>query len=260
MTTSGHRRPTRRSRSIPDDLAEMFATAPWWAPFAALGAVVAGLPAAANAAHLPWSITEPFLVVATVLVGLTGIRGQVEKQRLRRLLRATRRLEDLRALSWRAFEDLVLAAYRARGWNASLTTDGADGGVDVILQKGRKSVFVQCKHWRSETVGVGAIRELKGSMAAEGVEDGIFVATASFSAEARRWAGDNGIALVDGPSLLRLLPPNIVRSPIPGRSAPPAPPSCPRCHEQMVMRRGARGTFWGCRRFPSCRGTVNIAR
>jgi restriction system protein len=266
MTTSRHRRPARRSSGLLDDVAAMFAHAPWWAPLATLGVLLAGLAEAAHAARWPWSTTEPVLMVVAVLVGLTGIMGQLEKQRLRKLLLTTRRLEDLRALSWRAFEDLVLATYRARRWNGSLTSDGADGGVDIILRKGNKTVYVQCKHWRTETVRVGPIRELKGSMASEGVSDGIFVATGSFSTEARRWAQDNGISVVDGPSLLRLLDsvrPNVKdyeQRHIPGRSTPPAPPSCPRCHEQMVMRRGPRGAFWGCRRFPSCRGTVNVAQ
>jgi hypothetical protein len=30
---------------------------------------------------------------------------------------------------------------------------------------------------------------------------------------------------------------------------------CPRCDGPMVARDGPRGRFWGCRRFPNCRGT-----
>lgn len=30
---------------------------------------------------------------------------------------------------------------------------------------------------------------------------------------------------------------------------------CPRCNSQMVLRNGRRGEFYGCSRFPRCRGT-----
>jgi len=36
-------------------------------------------------------------------------------------------------------------------------------------------------------------------------------------------------------------------------------PLCPRCSSQMVLRSGTRGHFYGCSRFPRCRGTRNIS-
>jgi len=30
---------------------------------------------------------------------------------------------------------------------------------------------------------------------------------------------------------------------------------CPECNEKMVSRKGQYGTFWGCSKFPNCRGT-----
>lgn len=32
---------------------------------------------------------------------------------------------------------------------------------------------------------------------------------------------------------------------------------CPRCNSSMVLRNGPRGQFYGCSRFPHCRGTRN---
>jgi hypothetical protein len=31
--------------------------------------------------------------------------------------------------------------------------------------------------------------------------------------------------------------------------------SCPRCSSPMILRNGSRGQFYGCSRFPRCRGT-----
>lgn len=35
-------------------------------------------------------------------------------------------------------------------------------------------------------------------------------------------------------------------------------PNCPRCGSPMRLRSGSRGRFWGCSRYPRCRGTRNI--
>ena len=34
--------------------------------------------------------------------------------------------------------------------------------------------------------------------------------------------------------------------------------TCPRCNSRMILRNGRRGKFYGCSRFPYCRGTRNI--
>lgn len=35
-------------------------------------------------------------------------------------------------------------------------------------------------------------------------------------------------------------------------------PKCPHCSSTMVKRKGKKGAFWGCSRFPKCRGTRDI--
>jgi very-short-patch-repair endonuclease len=34
--------------------------------------------------------------------------------------------------------------------------------------------------------------------------------------------------------------------------------SCPRCESKMILRKGKRGPFYGCSKFPYCRGTKNV--
>lgn len=38
-----------------------------------------------------------------------------------------------------------------------------------------------------------------------------------------------------------------------------AVPNCPQCGTPMVKRNGYKGLFWGCPKYPNCRGTRNIA-
>src|SRR4029077_2814768 len=35
---------------------------------------------------------------------------------------------------------------------------------------------------------------------------------------------------------------------------------CPRCRSRMAIRDRGNGPFWGCARYPMCRGTRDIAR
>lgn len=57
--------------------------------------------------------------------------------------------------------------------------------------------------------------------------------------------------------------PRPARTPTRSMASPTSTPSCPRCGSRMVMRLARRGRnagnhFWGCSRFPSCRGTQNL--
>lgn len=60
----------------------------------------------------------------------------------------------------------------------------------------------------------------------------------------------------------RPVPPPV--APIPPTSPTPRPraagrtPSCPTCGSAMHRRSGRYGAFWGCSRYPTCRGTRNI--
>ena len=35
-------------------------------------------------------------------------------------------------------------------------------------------------------------------------------------------------------------------------------PVCPECQGEMVLREGRFGSFWGCRSYPTCAGSMNI--
>ena len=64
-----------------------------------------------------------------------------------------------------------------------LHADGADGGVDLILERPGERVLVQCKHWKAWKVGVQTIRELFGVMTLKGASGGIVATTGRFPVE-----------------------------------------------------------------------------
>jgi restriction system protein len=176
----------------------------------------------------------------------------------------------LKEMSWQEFELVVGEAFRLQGYSVVENGGGgADGGVDLVLNKGGEKFFVQCKQWRALKVGVTVIRELYGVMAADAAIGGFVVTCGQFTEEAKAFAKGRNIRLIDGRELE-----NLIRRTRRGAatSAAPAPApvnsgvavhSCPVCGKSMVARTAQRGAnagkkFWGCASYPSCRGTVSM--
>ncbi|MDQ7991266.1 MAG: restriction endonuclease [Propionicimonas sp.] len=179
--------------------------------------------------------------------------------------------EWLRGLDWRQFEALVARAYEAHGFGVTRTQDGADGGIDLVLTRGGERWFVQCKHWKAWKVGASVVREMRGLIAHHGASGGIVVTSGRFSEDAYAFARESGIQLVGGPATLALVTtgqlPNASllggTAPVGVATASPqvGAPLCPVCAGPMALQRARRGThkgeaFWGCARYPSCRGMV----
>jgi restriction system protein len=164
---------------------------------------------------------------------------------------------SITALSWRDFERLVGASFERDGFAVTHTGGGgADGGVDLVLTKGRESTLVQCKQWRAQKVGVRTVRELYGVMAARGAAHGIVVSAGDFTPDAREFVSGRNIDLLNGSALAAML--GEVDSAKPA-GVPADPPACPRCGSRMVERVARKGSsagqvFWGCETFPRCRG------
>tara|TARA_R110001583_G_scaffold124563_1_gene275958 strand:- start:133 stop:582 length:450 start_codon:yes stop_codon:yes gene_type:complete len=142
---------------------------------------------------------------------------------------------------------------------------GADGGIDVTLKKDGKLFLVQCKHWKTQRVGVAVIREFFGVMTAAKAAGGFVVTSGDFTSEAKVFADRQGIKLINGDSLESLLSSRrkevVELAPVPSISTPTVP-TCPTCNSGMIKRLAKRGanagnSFWGCSRYPACRGIRN---
>jgi len=288
----------KQKTSILDDLQHFFVAVPWW-----VGPIVAVaiygllrfmippiLPSVFPAGTSPTSavmnktfvqILGPVSVAvapwAACLVLLVWLVSLIQKRKRRGLLNRTKELEDVRALPWEQFELLVGEYYRRRGFMVEERGGASpDGGIDIVLKKGGRTILVQCKHWKVLKVGVRPVRELLGVMSHECANGGILVTSGQFSAEANDFAQKNGIELVDGEALV-----SMVRSVQEARgrraandSSPrPEPtvpfqetstaPACPKCGSPMVLRTAKRGPnagsqFYGCQKYPACRGIRNV--
>ena len=287
---------SRRKRTSPaEDLMDMVALLPWWAGVA-LALVLYGVlhrvadqPVAA--ATLPGQVGA--MLTQTLWRTLAGLGQYIlpliclagaglsawrrkERQQLVANVSQSKAADVLDGMTWQQFERLVAEAFRLQGFRAMETGGGgADGGVDLVLNRNGEKFLVQCKQWRAYKVGVEVVRELYGVMAAMGATGGFVVTSGRFTEEATSFASGRNVKLIDGLALHGLilraqagtstsaetmssLPPSSS-----GTSSLGAAPSCPVCAKSMVRRTARRGTsagaaFWGCTSYPACRGTRSL--
>lgn len=173
-------------------------------------------------------------------------------------------LDVLDRVEWKRFEDLCCAFYREKGIRAETTALGPDGGVDIRLFQDdadptRVTSIVQCKAWNQQ-VGVKPVRELRGVMAHEKVAKGFFMAPNGYTDDARAFAAENRITLLDGKlilAMLQRLPADSSRRLLEFATADDwTTPTCPKCGERMTARDSRRGPFWGCTTYPKCTGKL----
>ena len=205
---------------------------------------------------LAWGFPLTVLLIAFVIERMARVRR----------LRRQRMYADLAALSWVQFEQVIADAFRRHHYRVRVTggRNQPDGGVDVVLQRDGETTIVQAKHWRSDRVGVALVRELYGVQQAMHAHHAMFVVLGRYTPDAQAFAAQTGVTLVDGEQLLSIIRAGLDDDALVLPKPPPLQaPNCPECRAVMVRRTAQRGAlaghdFWGCPRYPGCRGTVNI--
>lgn len=279
----------RRARTgWADDLLEIAARLPWWVSvgiaivsFVVLNRV-AGMdtgtatgtqdlgPVVVRGLYRTLASIGQFVVPLLFVIGaVASVLGQKKRERLVTQVAESASPASLNEMTWREFEGLVQEAFRLRGYAVRrLGGEGADGGVDLVLERGAEKVLVQCKQWRALRVGVSVVRELYGVMAAEGAAAGIVVTSGSFTPDAVEFASGRNVRLIEGTELFEMI--REARAAQPRMAGVIAVPlastgarGCPVCGSPMVRREAKRGAnvgkaFYGCSRFPVCRGIVAI--
>lgn len=282
----------RKRKSSPlEDMLDLVSLMPWWAgvAIAIVGYVVLhrmATPVQVIPGQVGNVITQSAIAgLATAgqyivpLVGVLGAAMSFLRRRQRTALitdvARAKSADALDGMSWREFEVLVGEAYRLQGYQVTETGGGgADGGIDLALNKGNEKFLVQCKQWKAFKVGVDVVRELYGVMAARGATGGFVVTSGRFTDDAKAFADGRNVQLVDGPTLFSMV--QQAKQSIAAKSPQPAEPpkaavqraenapACPQCGSSMMKRTARTGNnagaeFWGCSNFPKCRGIRQLS-
>jgi len=120
--------------------------------------------------------------------------------------------DNLAAMDWEDFEHLIRELFEKEfahsGGEVRVTQASRDRGVDAIAFdpdpiRGGKFV-IQAKRYNIP-VPVSAVRDLYGTMIAEGASKGILVTTSYYGRDCREFAKDKPITLIDGENLVYMM-------------------------------------------------------
>lgn len=107
----------------------------------------------------------------------------------------------LNAMPWRDFLALMEQAYQRDGFVVTRST----GAADLVLVKDGRTTLVSCKRWKAASHGLEPLRELKDLRRAQEARAAIYVCIADPTENARQFALDNKVALMQGTELAQLL-------------------------------------------------------
>ncbi|MDE2416047.1 MAG: restriction endonuclease [Comamonadaceae bacterium] len=170
---------------------------PWWVSFAIAAAIVL-LCGALLPAHL-----APFAAVGALPVAVIGCIAAWRQWRAPSAARVQAALQEAGNMPWRAFADRLERAWRAEGQQVQ-RTDGR--GSDLRIAKDGRVMLVAARRYKAASHGVEPLRELQAEVQREGARAGVYVALAgTVSENARSFARDNGLVLLEGDALATLL-------------------------------------------------------
>jgi restriction system protein len=119
---------------------------------------------------------------------------------------------NLAAMNWEDFEHLIREVFEkefsSSGGEVKVTQASRDGGVDAIAFdpdpiRGGK-IVIQAKRY-TNTVGVGAVRDLYGTVLNEGATKGVLVTTSDYGPDSYTFANGKPLVLLSGANLLHML-------------------------------------------------------
>ena len=183
-------------------------------------------------------------------------RREAERARQVALLAQQRKREQYwESLGGIEFERELGKLYGARGYQVEFTPVSGDQGVDLILRKNGKTTVIQCKA-QKRPASPNVIRDLYGSMLHHKADNAILACTGGFSGNVVKFARGKPIELISAWHIARMAE----ESSDGMQDITEDPPLCPKhgCGRAMVLRDGRRGKFWGCPKYPTCRGTRDL--
>jgi restriction system protein len=169
---------------------------PWWISFAAAGAV-ALLVAVVLPRQFAW-----YGIVSALPFFIIGIIAAVRQAGMPSRAQASAILQSARAMSWNEFSGAMEEAWRRDGYEvARLGIHEAD----FSISKAGRTSLVSCKRWKAANNGLEPLRDLQRCAEAREAQHSVYVATGEINEKARRFAAQNGIRLMQGAELARML-------------------------------------------------------
>lgn len=165
---------------------------PWWVSLLAALAVFGVIRLVLEAVYAAFA-TLPLLVVSAVAAWRQLRAPSAEK--------IAAAMAVLRGMNWDEFSNLLEEGFRRDGY-AVERLGGAQADFELV-KAGRKAL-VACKRWKAARTGVEPLRELKAAGEAREAGECVYVLAGELSEQARSFAAQNRIRLVEGAELAQL--------------------------------------------------------
>jgi restriction system protein len=168
----------------------------WWVSIA----IAAGIALVARMA-LPEKFVVGGMLAAIPFLGI-GIVAAWRQLRSPNAARVAAALDVVGSMSWREFSSALEDAFRRDGY----ATRRLDGGVaDFEMTRAGRSSLVSCKRWKAASTGVEPLRDLDAATKAREADEGIYVAVGGVTENARRYAADKRLRVLEGAELAELI-------------------------------------------------------
>jgi restriction system protein len=164
---------------------------PWW---------VSGLVAAGAVGATRIFLPAEFAVFAGLPFAVIAAYVAWQQLRAPSGRRIAARLERLRAMSWEEFAQAIEKGFSRDGYAVKRL---AGKGADFELVKDARSTLLACKRRKATRTGIEPLRELEEARRAADAAGCIYVATGEVTAQARAFAAERGIRVLEGAELAR---------------------------------------------------------
>lgn len=165
---------------------------PWWVSLLLTLAIFAGLRLV-----IPWY----YAAFGSLPIFIIGLVAGWRQLRAPSAASIAETIGLLRTLNWDEFALLLEEGFRRDGY-AVERLGGAQA--DLELTKAGRKTLVACKRWKAARTGVEPLRELKAAGEAREAGECVYVLAGELSEQARGFAAQNRIRVVEGAELARL--------------------------------------------------------
>ena len=167
---------------------------PWW---------ISGCVAAAIFAALRLVLPDLYAFFGALpFVVITAVAGW-QQLRAPSAARVAELLGAIRAMTWDDFSDALENALRRDGYRVS-RLEGAEA--DFELTRAGRISLLACRRWKVARTGIEPLRALDAARRASDAHECIYVAAGEFTENARAFAAENSIRLIQDAELAKLLP------------------------------------------------------
>ena len=165
----------------------------WW-----VSGLVAVAVFGAARIFMPWDFSA-FVAAPFAIISLWVAWKQLRAPGPARIART---VEKVRAMSWDEFAAALEAAYRREGY----TVSRIDGGqADFELVRELRHTLVVAKRWKAGRTGIEPLRELDAAREKREAHEGVYVVTGEVSEQARKFAAEKRIRILEGAELATLM-------------------------------------------------------